>query len=511
MFDYECLLLKNYELILIDYNGHSSNMDINSEIPKVVPASGRVACPECKTVYRLPPNKIKKSVNVKCKKCHNRFNIEPNTAKENKHSKRVDFEKPEKVKDHDIRKLDPEHIRVENEKNTLYGTLFILGSIILTFSVINYWIIVGILILSIFYVKIMQGQLLGQCLKIGENQLPDVYNLCKKAAMKLDMEIPSIFLKMDPYINAYALGVLGKKSIVIHSATISSMNEKELSFIIGHELAHIKCGHTSWGVLCNTANKMNIPIISHMLSYLFKFWSRKCEISADRGGYVACGDFKSSATSLLKAMFGDLDEMDKKIDIGAFLSEDEEHNHNLISILSELLSDYPFLRRRIKAIAEFSKKELIDDSDSRSPQNGFTLLFRDIFLFTLMTSIMYWTIGKIGVSNKFIWIMNYIVAWAFCFAFCKGEIPLGKWYKHGIILNVFLAFILPNILFNYSSLYLSGFFSYGSIIMITFLFLIPSLFLGALLNYKLKIFRSAIFTDKNIKKFKLNSIHPEKL
>ena len=64
----------------------------------------------------------------------------------------------------------------------------------------------------------------------------------------LDVEEPELYVTMDPNPNAFTYG---HKSpfIVLTSGLIDLLGDEELSFVVGHELGHIKAGHVLYTVL----------------------------------------------------------------------------------------------------------------------------------------------------------------------------------------------------------------------------------------------------------------------
>ena len=107
-------------------------------------------------------------------------------------------------------------------------------------------------------------------MKIGPNQFPDVYRIAERGARRLGMPLPDLFVVQDPTINAFTMGFFGRKSIVLHSATIQSMDEDELGYVIGHELTHIKCAHTHWMALTNASGAIGLPLVSVLVRSCFK-------------------------------------------------------------------------------------------------------------------------------------------------------------------------------------------------------------------------------------------------
>ena len=248
--------------------------------------------------------------------------------------------------------ITADQLRVPNEKQSLYIALFItfiIGVILLGISLGSFAILFFI---SIFYVKSQQGSLLGNAVKVTENQFPDLYNIVSHAAQRLSMPPPDVFIVQNPIINAYALGVKGRRSVVLHSALVEAMELPELASIIGHEFTHIKCEHTSWIILAGLHSNFKIPIISDLLSLIFKSWGRKSEYTCDRGGLIVNQDVNGSIKAMAKMAVGR--ELFEKLDIDIFKEQKSKVAHDDVARLSEMLQTHPFVVNRIQALINYS-------------------------------------------------------------------------------------------------------------------------------------------------------------
>ncbi|MBI3194678.1 MAG: M48 family metallopeptidase, partial [Ignavibacteriae bacterium] len=222
---------------------------------------------------------------------------------------------------------------------------------LLIFTFIAWFIGLIIIVFAVFIVRIRLGMLLGHSVRISENQFPEIYSSSIEVAERLNMEPPRLFLTQDPTLNAYALGFLSRKGVVLHSATVEAMEKKELQFIIGHEFTHIKCGHTTMLVLTSPIEGLSLPIISFLLRFYFHFWSRKAEYTCDRGGLLACRDLNSAVSSMAKLAVGP--QLFKNLNIDSFLAQRAELSQDDYGKLGELLGDHPLLLKRIHRLREF--------------------------------------------------------------------------------------------------------------------------------------------------------------
>jgi Zn-dependent protease with chaperone function len=253
-------------------------------------------------------------------------------------------------------KSDSRDYRVPREKKVLYTSLGLIAFTLFIFLNIHPVIVMIIIVVSIVLVKVRQGQLLGQSVKVSKDQLPEVYETAKLAAERLSMKIPDVFVRQDPVINAFALGFFGKKSVVLNSKTVESMTKQELLSILGHEFSHIRCGHTNWIVITSSVESVKIPIISDIMGFTLLIWSRMAEFTADRGGVLASRNLKSSVSALAKVAVGEA--LYKKLNLAKFIDQGKEVDTDLVSRLSVILSSHPYIVKRIVALENFFKSDI---------------------------------------------------------------------------------------------------------------------------------------------------------
>jgi Zn-dependent protease with chaperone function len=252
------------------------------------------------------------------------------------------------------RYLCADDYRVQGETQALWVGVAILGVLLVAFVAVT-WVLVGVAIIALgaLAVWIRQNNLRGHSVKVSETQFPKIHQIAKEAAKRLSMPQPDIFVEQGPTINAFAIGFIGKKSVVLNSATVEAMDYGELQFIIGHEFSHIKCGHTT--LLVVTDAHRAIPLVSNLLGLLFLHWSRKAEYTCDRGGLLACRDSREAVAAMCKLAVGA--SLYKQLDIDSFLKQRMSLDNDLLSGISELSEDHPYLVKRIQAVQDFFESE----------------------------------------------------------------------------------------------------------------------------------------------------------
>ncbi len=252
--------------------------------------------------------------------------------------------------------ISPDDYRVPGEKAALHLGVGLLVFILLFITAVSVGMVTLIVVGSTaIFIWIQQGQLIGGAAKVSEKQFPNIHLIAEDVANRLGMQRPEMYIRQDPSLNAFAIGFLGKKTVVIHSATIEAMEENELKHIIGHEFSHIKCGHTNLSVLTSASHGINIPVISQIMSFIFLVWNRKAEYTCDRGGVLASRDPIASIAAMCKLAVGPI--LFKQMDIEDFQNQQMAIDNNDVAKLSEKLATHPYIVKRIHAIQNFYVSE----------------------------------------------------------------------------------------------------------------------------------------------------------
>ncbi len=260
------------------------------------------------------------------------------------------------------------NFRVPGETAALLSGIVVMAVVFVVLFRVTFGVILALLAASIFWLKVRQGQLLGQAVKVGPRQLPAVFERAQTASTKLCEPMPDVFVVQNPVLNAFALGFFGRKSIVLNSATVEAMDEDELCFVIGHELTHIKCAHTHWLVLTNLSDAVRLPVVSSLIGFVLRGWSRRAEYTSDRGGLIACQNLRAAISAIAKLAVGKT--LFEQLDIEQLMHQKEAVDSDLVAKLSEVLGDHPYIVNRVQALHEFSGTEYFKKLSTPRPTPG---------------------------------------------------------------------------------------------------------------------------------------------
>lgn len=206
----------------------------------------------------------------------------------------------------------------------------------------------------------------GNYFRITEKTNPRVYNLYKLALKRLDMpaEYP-LFSKLGYDYNAYTAGV-DEPFVVLHSSMIANCSDEELLYVIGHELGHVKCGHTLYYNMASQLNSLLAKIggiataAAIGLQYAIMDWHRKAEFSADRAGLIAAGSIEGAYGGVLKLLghTPNIPDVDFSIDkvlkqLSDFEAETDDLVGKLLYVSYTAQASHPWSILRLKQIKEW--------------------------------------------------------------------------------------------------------------------------------------------------------------
>jgi len=127
----------------------------------------------------------------------------------------------------------------------------------------------------------------------------------------------------------------------------------ELRFVVGHELGHVRLGHTTLNSLVGGMAGIPSPFVaSAVLAMAFLWWNRACEFSADRAGLLACAKPEKAISALVKLAAGDRPRSRQEYErVVARIEAEDDH---ALASLGEALSSHPMMIRRIEELRRYA-------------------------------------------------------------------------------------------------------------------------------------------------------------
>lgn len=148
--------------------------------------------------------------------------------------------------------------------------------------------------LKLGFERQFHGESMAQAIRLGPRQLSHLYRHLPPACALLGIEVPEMFLKLDPQPNAFTYGET-KAFITITSGLVECMEEDELRAVIAHECGHIACQHVLYRTMANLlvgAGSELLGIVGNLalpVKLGLQYWTRRSELSADRAAAIVMG------------------------------------------------------------------------------------------------------------------------------------------------------------------------------------------------------------------------------
>ncbi len=231
--------------------------------------------------------------------------------------------------------------------------------------------------------KLEESNFRNQLLKDGAFLLsqpisPRIFNIVTETKQKLGLEGDyEVFCLNSNSINAFAYVQPSEEKnffiIGITSEALEELEDLEIQFILGHELGHFLFEHNRMNYLINpNPTSQGVTLLPSMGENIFLRWRKKCEISTDRIGLIACGDFENAARAMLKTAYGltgknlnlDVDSLLEQIDALKETPEALEVNyrsHPLMPLrlkVMQMFAESPIFKKVLNGKSDFSDKEL---------------------------------------------------------------------------------------------------------------------------------------------------------
>jgi len=181
--------------------------------------------------------------------------------------------------------------------------------------------------------NIIKLQYTGSGLKLSTKSFPELIRMTETACKILAVNtVPDLYLFRSDQFEATTLGV-EKPMIAISTECLNKLSKEELLFIIGREVAQIKCHHILYQEigfifpeLMDALSGITLGlsgVLSSGLKYALFHWAQMAEYTADRGGLLVCQDLY-----VVKQMFTKLAGLPEKYWATFNIEELEEQAHD---------------------------------------------------------------------------------------------------------------------------------------------------------------------------------------
>jgi Zn-dependent protease with chaperone function len=189
---------------------------------------------------------------------------------------------------------------------------------------------------------LLVGRIRGNGVRVSARQFPELHELVLAHTARLGMPTPDVFvLQAGGTLNAFAMRFLRRDFVVLYSDVFelaAAEGAEAVSFIVGHELGHLKRRHPTWRLLL-------LP--SHVVPLLARAYSRACEYTCDRIGAYCAPHGGVAGLLVLAAGKG----LYRRVDPAMFAAQAETED-GFWTRVAETFSSHPTLTKRVAALRE---------------------------------------------------------------------------------------------------------------------------------------------------------------
>ena len=248
--------------------------------------------------------------------------------------------------------------RYPNEKNILALTLFLVFAVIAVTSVATLCgsalFVLVMLVISYLLNRGHHNELIQKAHLVASQTEPELAHLVESCGRRLQSGPFRTYIAPGNALNAYTFGLVEPQVVVVYAGVLRIMDADELRFVIGHELGHVRLGHTWLNSLVGGMSGIPSPYLAAVLLYFsFRWWNRACEYSADRAGLLACGKPEKAASALIKLVGGSAaaySAQGRQQALRRIEAEDDHPGNDL----REMLSSHPMTVRRLEALRQYA-------------------------------------------------------------------------------------------------------------------------------------------------------------
>lgn len=214
--------------------------------------------------------------------------------------------------------------------------------------------ITPLLLFRLVISAIFIGYIKGNAIKISEKQFPEVFDIIRAHSQKLELnKVPEMYiLQGNGVLNAFATRFSKKNFVVLYSDVfeLAYENGKDaVSFVLGHELGHIKRNHVSF-------LKSILILPAKFIPFLSYAYSRACEYTCDSIGYNLAP--KGAINGLLILVAGK--KLYKKVDVSNLINNVDDHK-GFAFWVAEIFSTHPHLVKRLAVFNDLDLNKLESD------------------------------------------------------------------------------------------------------------------------------------------------------
>lgn len=206
--------------------------------------------------------------------------------------------------------------------------------------------------------------LLGNAVRLGEDQMPSAWAIQRQCANTLDIErCPPLYVTQQPVGQATTIGTHEPVTLVA-SGLIASFDEDEVRSVLAHEMGHVLADHVGLTTQLELTKRILTGVLRgqfliglplRALYYALLEWHRMAELTADRASALVTGDPLLPCRTLMRIAGGPV----KDLNLDAFIRQATEYLEEpnpfarYQRFWSEITAAHPYPVRRVRELIDW--------------------------------------------------------------------------------------------------------------------------------------------------------------
>lgn len=207
--------------------------------------------------------------------------------------------------------------------------------------------------------------LLGNAVRLGDDQIPQVWDQHVRVGSVLDLPEPRphLYVTDTPIANAMTVGT-SRPVVILNSPLLTDYTLDEVEAVLAHEAGHVLSEHVYYSTVLATLSMIlqgtlsSAPLVGLPIRALYLVlleWSRAAELSCDRASALVVDDPRMTCQMLMRMASGPV----KGMNLDAFVKQATEYHEedDLFAragrFRAEINQTHPFAVNRVRQLVDW--------------------------------------------------------------------------------------------------------------------------------------------------------------
>jgi|GEM_PF-4031424 len=253
-------------------------------------------------------------------------------------------------------------------------TLAVILAILMIVAVIStpiiIWAVLGLIALSLLLVRLDQTWFLNNAIKLDNSPYTYIDDVIREVSANLGVKNVSVFTIRDTKDPIMVIGHLNRYGVIFDAEFMEVLSQEEARAIIAREIAQIKYKSAELSAFIDPlSEKLKLLGLGTLIKFLFGFWSRRAEGTANRLALLYVRDPHLLIKTLIKSKIGK--QFTELFDEQTMIAQGQ-NQQTILQKLSEVLNSESSLLAQTKEILEYANEQGIslDPQPISPPQSN---------------------------------------------------------------------------------------------------------------------------------------------